>query len=132
LAYGKKCKAKINKLEVKITYIDYGFVKMSGDINLLFTTVDSKEKAQKLAREIVEKKLAACVSISEVNSTYYWEKKVVEEREYLLIIKTSKEKLEKLINWLKENHPYQVPELIAIEAEAFEPYLKWLKEYLTM
>ena len=98
---------------------------------ILFTTVDNEAKAKELAKKIVEEKLAACVSVFPVESTYSWQGKICEnEKEYMLIIKTLEEKLNQLINWLKEHHPYTVPELITIKAEAFGKYLEWMTDYL--
>jgi len=98
---------------------------------ILFTTVDDEAKAKELAKRIVKEKLAACVSIFPVESTYFWQGKICEnEKEYMLIIKTLEEKLDQLINWLKEHHPYTVPELVVVKAEALDKYLEWMKDYL--
>ena len=98
---------------------------------VFFTTVDDKEKARKIAKELVTNKLAACVSIMPIESTYFWEGELWEgDQEYLLIIKTLEEKKESLIEWLKKNHPYKVPEIISLPAEAYGKYLEWMKETL--
>ncbi|MHA1615785.1 MAG: divalent-cation tolerance protein CutA [Candidatus Njordarchaeales archaeon] len=101
-----------------------------GKIIIIFTTVNSKEKADKIALELVSNKLAACISVIEAFSTYYWQGKIEREREYILEIKTASEKQNEILNWLKENHPYTVPELIVLDAQAYGDYLKWLREYV--
>ena len=102
-----------------------------GSILVFYTTVDKEEDAHKLAKDLVEKKLAACVSIvKNVHSKYFWRGKIEESKEYLLIIKTHATKESDLVKYLKENHPYEVPEIIKIEAEAIGPYFNWLFDYL--
>ncbi len=101
------------------------------DMILLISTVDNKDTANKIASELVEKKLAACVSIFPIESTYFWEGKIYKnEKEYMLLIKTIKEKASELISWLKKIHPYDVPEIITINAKAYEGYTEWMFNYL--
>jgi len=102
----------------------------SNDVKVIFTTVDDKEKAEELAQKIVELKLAACVSITKVNSKYFWEGKIVHDEEYLLIIKTLPEKVNELQKWIQENHPYTVPEFIVLSGNANKPYFDWMVGYL--
>ncbi len=100
------------------------------EILVIYTTVNREEDAKKLARKLVEEKLAACVSYTQVKSNYFWEEKVVEDDEYLLVIKTSRSKRLEIETWLQENHPYSVPEILFLNAESSEPYYKWLISYL--
>jgi len=82
-----------------------------------------------IARLIVEERLAACVNILQVRSTFLWEKKVNELTEALLIIKTEKPKVEKLAARIREVHPYELPEIIALPITGGdEGYLKWISE----
>lgn len=98
---------------------------------LLISTVDKKEVADEIAFRLVEKKLAACVSIFPVESTYFWEGKICKgEKEYMLFIKTSEKKASELISWLKENHPYSVPEILTVNVQAHGKYAEWLSDYL--
>lgn len=89
-----------------------------------------KDKAKELARKLVEERMAACINIvPKIESIYWWENKVQEEEESLLIIKTTQVKVEKLIGFVKENHPYDVPEIITfILAEGLPDYLDWVIE----
>ena len=86
--------------------------------------------AQKLARLIVESKAAACVNlIPGVKSTYWWEGKIQEEGECLLIAKTDKLKVKALIKLVKANHPYSVPEIISLRIkEGNRDYLRWIAD----
>ena len=81
-----------------------------------------------LARTLVSERLAACVSqVAGVRSTYRWEGRTHEDEEILLIIKTSAERLATLSARIEALHPYEVPEVIAVEvAGGSERYLAWL------
>lgn len=101
---------------------------MSSSYSVCFTTVSKDEVAKKLARSIVEAELGACVNIiPNVQSIYKWESKIEEDQEYLLMIKTKKELVQQLIDFVKKNHPYQVPELIQLPIEnGNQDYLNWI------
>jgi periplasmic divalent cation tolerance protein len=89
-----------------------------------------EEKAKDLARALVESRLAACVNIlSGARSIYYWQGKVCDEEEALLVIKTRSGLLEELTKTILTLHPYEVPEVIAVPIVGGSPsYLKWLDE----
>jgi periplasmic divalent cation tolerance protein len=91
------------------------------------------EKAQDLARHIVDRKLGACVNrVQEVESLYWWKGKVERDKESLLVVKTSLSKLDELIREVKALHPYTVPEIIALPiVGGNEDYLNWIDESLT-
>ncbi len=90
----------------------------------------SEEEALQIARSLVEERLAACVNlISPVRSIYRWEGKIWDEKEWLLLIKTGRERFEKLENKVKSLHSYSVPEIIALPiVEGSTAYLNWVKE----
>ena len=102
-------------------------------ILVALTTVSSNEKAETLARQIVGEKLAACVQIiPRITSVYVWEGEVRSEAEHLLLIKTLPEKYDELEAFIKANHGYEVPEIVAIPSEKVSAqYLDWIKEYLS-
>jgi periplasmic divalent cation tolerance protein len=82
---------------------------------LVFTTVPDKEATAKIARILVEDRLAACVShLSDCHSSYWWEGKITQEREHMLLIKTPASRYRDLEEKLVAIHPYEVPEVIAI------------------
>ena len=99
---------------------------------IVFTTTSNIEEADSLARGIVEGALAACVQVlPEMRSHYSWKGEVVSEAEHLLLIKTTEEKYTELEAYLLENHSYETPEIVAVEAStASDGYLKWLEGYL--
>ena len=99
---------------------------------VVLTTVSSNEEAEALARQIVGEKLAACVQIlPKMTSVYFWEGEIRSEAEHLLLIKTLPKKYDELEAFIKANHSYDVPEIVAIRSERVsEQYLDWIKEYL--
>lgn len=99
---------------------------------IVFTTTPNIEEAEALAHKIVEAKLAACVQIlPQMQSIYVWEGEVQNDSEHLLLIKTLPEKYSILENFIKGNHSYEVPEIVAITAEKVSAaYQKWMIESL--
>ena len=102
---------------------------MSGRVVAL-STVGSAEDAERLARTLVERRLAACVNVVPgVVSHYRWQGELHRDEERLLVIKTRAERLGALRAALVELHPYEVPELVALEITAgHEAYLEWLDD----
>ncbi|GIU83115.1 MAG: divalent-cation tolerance protein CutA [Acidobacteria bacterium] len=99
---------------------------------VVMTTVPKKEEGETLARKLVEEKLAACVQVlPQMKSFYFWQGEIQEDAEHLLLIKTLPEKYESLEKFIKENHSYTVPEIVAVPAEKVsESYLRWAIDYL--
>ncbi|BAN90514.1 divalent-cation tolerance protein CutA [Aeropyrum camini] len=87
-----------------------------------------KGDGERLAREIVEQRLAACVNVVRgIKSYYWWEGSINLDDEDLLIIKTSEEKLDTLIKTVREIHPYSVPEILALDvSKGNESYIEWV------
>jgi periplasmic divalent cation tolerance protein len=100
---------------------------------VVFTTAPNSEEANLLAAKIVEEKLAACVQVlPQIMSHYYWDGAMQKELENLLLIKTLEAKFDSLERFIKENHSYDVPEIVSVKAEDVSvEYLSWMKEYLT-
>ena len=99
------------------------------DKKLVLSTAGSKEEAQKIARALVERMLAACVNIVAVESIYRWEAEVEQAQEWLLVIKTTGAAFDRVRDAIKELHSYEVPECICISIENGSPdYLKWIGE----
>ncbi|MCM2314024.1 MAG: divalent-cation tolerance protein CutA [Thermoanaerobaculia bacterium] len=97
------------------------------EARLVLSTVGTADDAKRIAKSLVEARLAACVSITPVESCYVWEGKLVEDAERLLVIKTSASRVEELERRLREIHPYTVPEFVVLTPEhVAEPYLAWL------
>lgn len=98
---------------------------------IVLVTCPSVALARKIARTVVEKRLAACVNVvrSPVESFYAWKGKLETAREHLLLIKTSTACLPQLEREVKRLHSYEVPEFIALPiTEGSADYLSWLSE----
>jgi|SRR5688572_5635892 len=98
------------------------------DALVVLTTLEKQEDGERLARALVEGELAACVQIlPPMISIYRWQGVVERASETLLLIKTTRAAYPRLESVIKEIHPYQTPELIALSVEAGLPdYLNWL------
>lgn len=94
----------------------------------VMTALDCREKAEKLGRLLIEKKLAACVSISApVTSIYRWKGNVVTAEEWILLAKSSDRQYRDIEKTIRQNHPYELPEIIAIPLVRGEKkYMQWL------
>ena len=99
---------------------------------VIFITAGSKKEAEKISRGLVEDKLAFCVNaIPGVQSTYFWEGKLNVDEEYLLIVKTKKDRYAALETWVKINHSYKVPEIISLPIEQGLPaYLSGIDNWV--
>lgn len=98
---------------------------------VVLVTCGSAKEARRIARALVERRLAACGNIVEapVRSIYRWKGKVESAKEYLLVIKTSRGRFTALRDAVKRLHGYDVPEIIALPiAKGSREYLKWISE----
>ena len=95
---------------------------------VVMVTCGSEEEALKIARSLVEERLAACVNLfPPVRSIYRWDGKIWDEKEWLLIIKTQQNRFEELEKRVKVLHSYSVPEIISLPiTEGSSAYLNWL------
>ena len=102
------------------------------DFIQVFVTINDRAKARAIAETILDRRLAACVQINgPLTSLYKWEGKLVEDQEWLLIIKSSKEHYPELEKQVKQAHVYEVPEILAVSIDmGNEDYLNWLKREL--
>ncbi len=99
---------------------------------LVLTTVGAPEDASRIARLLVEERLAACVNvIPGVQSVYWWEGRVNVDGELLLLIKTTATMVEALQVRFADIHPYDLPEFVVVEPERLSPrYREWIVESL--
>ena len=97
---------------------------------VVMVSASSQNEAEKIAKELVEKKLAACVSIiPNMRSIYIWEGKVEDSEEYLMIIKTRGELFEQVKRAIQDLHSYKIPEIISLPiTHALEDYVRWINE----
>lgn len=96
---------------------------------IVFTTVGSEEQAMQIARELVGRRLAACVNIVPgVKSVYRWEGKIWEDEERTLMIKSTRAAFETLREAIRSMHSYDLPEIVALPVEAGDAgYLDWIR-----
>lgn len=97
---------------------------------VVFVTCGSEEEALKIANALVENRLAACVNlVAPIRSIYRWEERIWDEKEWLLIVKTQKDRFEELEKKVKSLHSYSVPEIISLPiVEGSSSYLNWIRE----
>ncbi|HKT51140.1 MAG TPA: divalent-cation tolerance protein CutA [Candidatus Angelobacter sp.] len=100
------------------------------DTRIVLTTAGSPQEAEKIARALVERRLAACVNvIPQIQSVYRWKQKIEQETEWLLIIKTRLNMFESVRDAIKELHSYDLPECIMLDvSDGSEAYLNWINE----
>jgi periplasmic divalent cation tolerance protein len=100
--------------------------------SVIFVTAANAEEAQKIADRLIQDRLAACVNIVDnIKSIFWWKGKPDAGREALLIIKSKKSRLAKIIKTVKRLHSYELPEIIALPIIAADKkYLRWIDESL--
>jgi periplasmic divalent cation tolerance protein len=101
----------------------------SSQLLIVLTTLASLEDAKKMAHQLIEQRLAACVQIHEgVRSIYRWDGKICEGKEVLLSAKTIADKWIDISSFIKGQHPYDLPEVIAYAPDQYEAhYGKWVE-----
>ena len=105
--------------------------RMNGYIQVITTTAERAD-AQKIARALVEERLAACVQIvGPIESTYRWQGNIETAQEFQCWIKTKADLYDRLEQAIRRVHPYSIPEILAIPVlEGSESYLQWLGQEL--
>ena len=98
----------------------------------VFTTVASLEAARRMARTVVEHKLAACAQIGEIESFYSWQGEVANDREFRILFKSTEARYPALEAAIRELHDYELPAIHAQTLEWVEPaYGRWIEEGCT-
>lgn len=97
---------------------------------LVLTSVPDEKTAQRIAARVLEEKLAACVTISgAARSLYWWKGKMARETEHILFMKTKTSLFSELEEKVREVHPYEVPEIIALPVQnGSANYLDWIRK----
>jgi len=98
------------------------------ELLLVMTSLPDMEVAKALARRLIDANLAACVQLqSGVQSIYRWEGRICEEQEVILVAKTTTQQWPAISFYIKQNHPYDVPEIIAHPiAHSNTDYARWV------
>ncbi len=100
---------------------------MSAIINVI-TTMDKRETLERMGRDLLEHRLVACLQVvGPIKSLYWWKGRIEESEEWMGIMKTRRELYDRVEKEIKTLHPYEVPEIIALEADkVLDIYGKWV------
>jgi len=99
---------------------------------IIVSTYPNKKSITKIANELVQNKIAACVNITKISSIYSWQGKIENASEYIALFKTTQKNKKSLKEKIKASHPYDVPEIAEINITSInKSYLKWLIESTT-
>ena len=102
---------------------------MDGKYAVVSTTFETREQAEKLAQELVERRMAACVQLTPVTSFYRWKGEIERAEEVLLAAKTTAARADEILAFIAQHHPYEVPEILVTPVLAgHAPYLQWIDE----
>ena len=99
---------------------------------VILVTVANRREGRQIARHLVEARLAACVNITQtIQSIYRWKGKLVEDKEFLLVIKSARPLFPEVKTAITRMHSYQTPEIICLPIiEGSEDYLRWISDSL--
>jgi len=93
------------------------------------TTCVNKKEAQKIAKILIEKKLAACAVMFPVKSVYQWKGKLEQSKEYVLLVKALNENFKKIEIEIKKHHSYKLPCILGFDVSKYsKDYFKWVRE----
>ncbi|MDH2907411.1 MAG: divalent-cation tolerance protein CutA [Candidatus Nitrosotalea sp.] len=96
---------------------------------VIVSTYPDKKSISQVAHVVVQRKLAACVNYTKINSIYSWKGKIEDTGEFLALFKTTAKSKQKLKEEIAKSHPYQVPEIVELKMDSVSvPYMKWLDE----
>jgi periplasmic divalent cation tolerance protein len=102
---------------------------VASDYGVILATAPSREEAAKIARLLIDEKLAACVQLAPIESFYVWDGKTQNEAEVLLLVKSRKALFEDVIARIKAVHSYSVPQIVAMPFTAgFGGYFQWIDD----
>jgi periplasmic divalent cation tolerance protein len=103
---------------------------MDEDFYQVVTTTDSEDSAVTLSGGIVEARLGACVHVvGPITSVYRWEGKIEKDTEWRCVVKTTADRVHELMEYIKANHSYDVPQIVATRiVKGSDEYLAWLRE----
>jgi periplasmic divalent cation tolerance protein len=96
---------------------------------VIVSTYPDKKSISTVAHIVVEKKLAACVNYTKINSVYTWKNKIHDTKEFLALFKTTSGSKQKLKETIARSHPYKVPEIVELKMDSVSlSYMKWLED----
>ena len=100
-------------------------------LTLVLVTFPNEESAKKIVDDVLERKLAACILMTDVKSTYLWQGKKHNDQEIISLFKTDEANIAGLENFISENHPYDIPAIIKLNASANEDYENWFTDVIS-
>lgn len=101
----------------------------TGEFIVVMTAIDQKSTANKIIDALLSEKLAACVQVMPITSHYFWDEKICESKELLLLIKSKSEHYEGIETCINSIHDYEVPEILSIPVrEGADLYLEWINK----
>jgi periplasmic divalent cation tolerance protein len=96
---------------------------------VLIATLHKKQDALRIGKGLLEKRLIVCYNLWPIESAYWWKGEVVEENEVMMIMKSTIRWFDDIVEYVKIESGYEVPELIALDSEKIDPaYQKWINE----
>ncbi|RME79777.1 MAG: divalent-cation tolerance protein CutA [Methanobacteriota archaeon] len=96
-------------------------------VAVVMTTFSREEDAENVATLLLSKSLASCIQMSNIKSLYKWKGRLEKGKEVLCIIKCLKDNIEGVVEEIKKNHTYEVPEIIVLEGRASKEYVDWMR-----
>lgn len=100
---------------------------------IIYSTIEKRKEAEKIAKILVKERLAACVNIFKINSIYRWKGNIMRSKEHAIIVKTKKNLVDKAMKRIKELHSYEIPCIICFDIEkGYDKFLDWLDNELTI
>jgi len=100
---------------------------MKSDYIIIYTTFPNLKIARKIIRELIGKRFIACANVFKLYSLYTWKGKIEQTKEYGALMKTKKTNYKRVAYFIRQNHPYELPEIIAWGIEkGLKRYLEWI------
>jgi periplasmic divalent cation tolerance protein len=97
---------------------------------LVYITCKDEKEARKIAKHLLEKKLIACANFFPINSMYWWENKIQDDKEFLLLAKTADKNYEKVKKEVESIHSYDVPCILKVDTEGNKEYMDWVDKVI--
>jgi periplasmic divalent cation tolerance protein len=102
---------------------------MENKYSVVITTTNSPDAAEKIAKALLENKLAACVQVTQIKSYYTWKNEMATDEEQILLIKSKHSDYADIEKCIKENHTYEIPEIIQVPVtNGLNAYLGWIND----
>ena len=95
-------------------------------MSLIYVTCKDQKEAKKIAAYLLKKKLIACANFFPINSMYWWKGKIQDDKEFLLLAKTTKKNASKVKKEVKKIHSYDVPCILEIDVDGNKEFIDWV------